>query len=332
MEIHGSQIFLMSWGDGVWRLSSPEDTAWMRANDGLRNLDSLNHMALGGSTLLLAAEYGFFSWSTVEGRWIPAGDALPGDLGMGMRSIAVVGTTLFVTDPYGYLYRGAPAEMGWTWLKLPFRGHKAIVRKDRFLFAAGSTVSNMKYTVFRSEDDGITWRKKAAGLPTDEQLMDGPVPLAKVGDNIFASFRNEGVVYRSADDGETWTPYAGRPEDRFVYIEILEAVGSELLALSDEGLYRLSTGFSSIRPFPGRGRSRFRLREGSRTLQYDFESPGWVRLGLFTAAGRLAIPVFQGLQAGGTRTFPLTPRVRPGSYLLRVETLQGAASHMLRIE
>ncbi len=246
MEILGTQIFLMSWGDGVWRLSGHGDTAWVRVNDGLRNLDSLNHMALSGSTLLLAAEYGFFSWSAAEGRWIPAGEGFPGS---GTGSIAVMGSTLFVTDTDEFLYRGALTATGWTWSKLPFRGGKAIVRKGRTLFAAGSSISSMKYSVFRSEDEGVTWEKKAAGLPADTQLMGGPVPLARVGENLFVSFHDEGIVYRSADDGENWAPYAGRPENRFVYIEILEAVGAELLAMSEEGLYRLSTGFSSIRPF-----------------------------------------------------------------------------------
>lgn len=340
MEMQGSQIFLLTWGDGVWRLASPEDTAWMRVNVGLRNLDSLNHMALSGSTLLLAAEYGFYSWSAGFGGWVPAGEAIPGDMGSGMTTIAVAGTTLFATDTQDQLYRGAPTGQltgtltvtEWTWSKLPFRGGKSVLRKGRYLFAAGSPSSNMKYSVYRSGDDGITWQKKAVGLPTDELLTGGPVPLAKVGENLFATFYNEGIVYRSADDGETWTPYAGRPENRYVYIQVLEAVGSDLLAMSDDGLFRLSTGFSSIRPTSGRGRAHFRLGEGSRSLQFQFESPGWVRLGLFSATGRAAIPVFQGHQAGGTRVFPLTPGMRPGAYLLRVETVQGAASHVLRIK
>ncbi len=332
MEIQDSRIFLMTWGDGVWRLSSPEDTAWVRVNDGLRNLDSLNHMALGGSALLIAAEYGFLSWSPADSRWIQAGGAIWGNQGLGMRNIAAVETSLFATATDGFLYRGSPAGTGWTWSKLPFRGGKSIVRKGRFLFAVGSTPSDSDAFVFRTGDDGITWQAKAADLPASEPLSGGPVLMARVGNALFVSFHDADAFFLSTDDGETWAPFAGGPGNRPLYIEVLEAVGSELLAMSDEGLYRLSTGFSSVRRTTGRESRRFRLRNGSRTLQYRFEAPGWARLNLYTAAGRLEFPVFQGLQPGGTSAFSLASRIRPGTYLLRMEAQHAERSHVLRIE
>ena len=332
MEILGSQIFLMTWGDGVWRLSSPEDTAWKRVNSGLRNTDSLNHMALFRSSLLLAAEYGFFSWSSAEDRWIPAGDTIGGNLGLGARSIAVTETTLFVTAVDGYLYRGAPSGTGWTWSELPLRGGSSIIRIGRFLFAVGRIAIDSKPSVFRSEDNGTTWLEKAASLPTDNQTASGPVLLAKVGANLFASLYDGGMIYLSTDDGETWAPFADRPEGRPAYFNSLGTVGSELFGMSEEGLYRLSTGFSSIRRIPGKEAFRFGFQQGSHTLQYRFDAPGWARLDLITPTGRLAVPVFQGIQTGGTRAFPLTPRVGPGTYLLRLETERAEKSHMLRLE
>lgn len=95
---------------------------------------------------------------------------------------------------------------------------------------AGTASNHQVFGVWRSDDDGATWR--AVGDISTPHAVYG---LFGRDGNLFAGTNNG--VYRSQDKGETWTKLEnGIPGNSYVRRFIAE--GTDLFALADDGIYR----------------------------------------------------------------------------------------------
>jgi photosystem II stability/assembly factor-like uncharacterized protein len=94
--------------------------------------------------------------------------------------------------------------------------------------------------IFFSNDNGNTWTPRSSGLP------DAPVmALLQSGQNLFSGIRDGYGIYKSADQGQTWS-HSGLAK----YVYALSELPGKLLAGANDGVYSstdngISWGISS---------------------------------------------------------------------------------------
>lgn len=163
----------------------------------------------------------------------------------------------------GGIYKSTDAGRSWQILNegLTAQYVERIVihpRQPRIVYAAGCG------GVFKSVDGGRKWRWLRSGFPQPQEYrysapvgalaMDPSNPdvlYAGIGFPRKWSYGN-GVVYKTIDAGESWTPLRGiaqsEPEACFFQIAVRPDRPATLLAATDKGLFRSDDAGASWRP------------------------------------------------------------------------------------
>lgn len=186
-----------------------------------------------GSLLFAATSYDGVYRSTDGGStWSAA------NMGMGpkdVRALAATGTSALIAGShYVGVYRSEDAAASW--------------RKSMTGFPAGSTIDAMLATgtavyagtrdgVYRSKTNGASWQKMPG---TNDTINYGTVRgLCEKNGVIFvgAGIQFYAAVYKSDDEGLTWTrSNAGMPPDQ-TFIFGMAVSGENILAATDDGIY-----------------------------------------------------------------------------------------------
>jgi photosystem II stability/assembly factor-like uncharacterized protein len=186
-----------------------------------------------GSTLFMGTSYDGVYKSTDNGStWTAANE------GMGPKNVrAVISTessSLIAGSHYVGVYRST--DMGTEWIK------------SMSGFPAGSTISTMLSTesgifagtrdgVYRTTDNGASWEELVGDSDTiNYSLVRG---LCAIDRRIFAgtNFQFNATVYKSIDNGTTWTRSGqGLPAD-LTFINGLTVSGNNIIAGTSEGVY-----------------------------------------------------------------------------------------------
>lgn len=196
LAIKDQYIFALIAGSGVF-ISSDNGNSWSQRNNGLTNLDVLC-IAVKGSRIFVGTANGLFSsddngstWNTVLFNGL-ANFSVNG-LGSNTKSIFVLlGSSSYPGDT---LYK---SNDGSTWVKNLFDA------SFNSLGVCGDTVfigSNDGY-LFRSTDNGMNFH--SVDLTGYSDLLDTRT-FTYSGSYLFASGQ-AGMIYKSADNGTTWTP------------------------------------------------------------------------------------------------------------------------------
>jgi photosystem II stability/assembly factor-like uncharacterized protein len=152
-----------------------------------------------------ARTQGLFRLDKASGEWNPVTNGLPDELEV--RCITVRGTdTIYLGTQHGP-YRSTDGGENWVQLTLP--GAETVVWSILALGDKTLFVGAQNTTIYRSDDDGISFRQLEVPTPDGACVMAFPNRVIRMAadpanaDEIYAALEVSGVV-RSLDGGETW--------------------------------------------------------------------------------------------------------------------------------
>jgi photosystem II stability/assembly factor-like uncharacterized protein len=191
-----------------------------------------------GSVLFAGTSYDGVYKSTDMGRtWAPAKE------GMGPKDVRALTVTNFSSliagAHYAGVFRSTNFGANWSRSMSGFPAGSTISG----LFASGSTVLAGTYDgVFRSKDNGLTWKKLTGNSDTVNYAHVRGV--WQKGDTIFEAtiYQFHSTVYRSTDNGVTWEQSGNGISPTEVFINSMIGSGSNVLAGSGHGVYYSSDG------------------------------------------------------------------------------------------
>jgi photosystem II stability/assembly factor-like uncharacterized protein len=208
-----------------------------------------------GDTLFAVTSRGLFTlnpaamtWSFRPGGFSPAPD-LPGDASgfppriRGEMFPGLIADTTFTVLSDSNLFRYEYNGMNWIPWKLANPGLGSL--KEIFLHQGALLVSGAK-GIARSEDKGKTWMKPAmpSGIPTFTSFCErGDTLYAGVSISIPAPL---GGLFRSLDDGTTWTPLE-IPADSQPRVKLPASRKGPLVMVMTDSLYVSTNGGSTWR-------------------------------------------------------------------------------------
>jgi uncharacterized protein (TIGR03437 family) len=216
---------------GLYR-SADSGATWVRTFNGLpQGSEIASFFSSGGAIYAGLYEGGVYRSEDGGANWAAVGANLPAD---SVRSLGADKTGLLAASSTGvsYLQTGAA-----DWQALP----TGIIQSRIQSFAADGArvVVGTASGLFLSNNNGLSWRLAGPSLPR----LSIPA-VAVSGNQLFASAGDEFItrrgVYRSADNGATWTKTStGLPREEF--IRALGVAGGTLYAGVDRRGVFLST-------------------------------------------------------------------------------------------
>ncbi len=225
----GRNLFAAVSPDGLL-VSRDNGVSWKVANSGLPKgiRSEVDHMVANGSNLFIGTLSDGVFLSTNDGAsWRAASSGLPKDAWV--RDLAVSGTNLLAVMGVdgGPLFLST--DNGSNWEAIKWSSDSAnwvdyLVEGSNCLFAV--TFSK----ILRSKDNGVSWELLAP--KTDWGDMGSLVILSSlrmIGTKLFLVTAGPAQIFRSTDNGDTWTPCKpGLPEE--VRVTGLVERGSNLIA------------------------------------------------------------------------------------------------------
>jgi photosystem II stability/assembly factor-like uncharacterized protein len=259
-----SNLYAGTAGFGILR-SNDRGQTWAQAKTGLTN-QQVRTLVLWGQTLYAGAENGGVSLSEDGGMsWVSANTGLPSQSGrsLSINILKVIGNSLYAGTARG-VFRMELRNNSWTpsntGLIMSFQGHE-MTPQVMSLISMGTTIyaGTFEGGVFRSEDDGKSWKQVNTGL-TDKKVQalavmetttpEPPYPLPKGGRGVVVRGTTlyagtwEGGVFRSKDKGDSWTQIntgliaqlGGR--EMIPHVNELTVMGEVLYAGTMAGVFR----------------------------------------------------------------------------------------------
>ena len=150
---------------------------------------------------------GLYHLSPESGEWSSVTGGLPENVEV--RGMAVRGSTLFAGTQFGPC-RSTDVGRSWTLMALP--GTERVVWSIMPVGEATLYVGTQGTSIYKSDDDGETWRLLSVPTPGGMVRMGFPtrvIRLAHDPNTLLAAFSISadslrGSLYRSTDLGETW--------------------------------------------------------------------------------------------------------------------------------
>jgi len=211
LAISGTSFFAGTF-EGVF-LSTDNGTSWTAINSGLPKKLDVSCFAVMGTNVFAGTDYGVFLTANNGSSWKPVNSGLPKD--PYVECLEVMGTNLFAGTWDGVFLS---TDKGKSWIAvnsgLPETGglicDLAVMGTNLFAGMAGgaTTFGFIKGGVFRSTNNGKSWKKVNSGLPDALSIWR----LEVMGTNLFASNANDGI-FRSTNNGKSWEAInSGLPE------------------------------------------------------------------------------------------------------------------------
>ncbi len=325
--------------NGVFR-STDYGTSWVGVNTGpLSGYPSMaiNALAVCGTTMVAGNDNGALRSTDFGAHWLSTN-------AYGVKCLAVSGATLFAGDDKSQGGVFLSTDSGATWsLRNPFFSSwdvSAIATDGSTIFTNGggvvrSTDNGETWTSFgsnpdphvyslamigshlfagtgngvcRSTDQGATWHWVNSNLPTQYEWV---YALAVSGSNIFAGFNNQGGLYLSTNEGNSWSSVATGLVDSS--IATLTVIGNYLFAgMPSGGVWRrpLSDfGISSVAQTSTVNSTQSEIHifpnpfSQSTQINFTSQTAGYAEVSIVNMLGVEVARVFSGELGAGEHSF-----------------------------
>ena len=195
----GTTIFVATSYDGVYK-STNNGLSWGSANEGMGPKDVRSITVTGSSTLLAGSHYaGVYRSIDQAENWYKSMEGFPA--GSSILTLENSESGVYAGTRDG-IYKST--DNGFSWSKLTgesdtinYSDVRGIAISGRDIYAA--CTYHFHATIYKSTDDGATWKRSDNGIPSDAIFLWN---IAKSGENIIAA-TSEGVYY-STDNGQSW--------------------------------------------------------------------------------------------------------------------------------
>ncbi len=241
-----NQIWAGTGGSGVY-VSSDNGSNWTPRNDGLRGY-GIRVLALNASDHLFAGAHcsGIFRSTSNGASWEAMNNGLRYTEILSLASNHATGVTI-AGSHCGGVYRSADNGANWIWAGLPGASVQALTTLANGYFLAGTArifLTETQGDIYRSTDNGVTWARVTPDNDAYFSFAVGPNGEIYAGTGfyrfVFPEIRDYGDIYRSTNNGSTWTRVASDLDD-WVY-GVAVAPDGRVYAGTREGVYRSAGG------------------------------------------------------------------------------------------
>lgn len=241
-----NQIWAGTGGSGVYA-SSDNGSNWTPRNDGLRGY-GIRVLALNASDHLFAGAHcsGIFRSTNNGASWEAMNNGLRYTEILSLSSNHATGVTI-AGSHCGGVYRSTDNGDNWTWAGLPGASVQALITLSNGYFLAGTArifLNETQGDIYRSTDNGVTWAPVTPDNDAYFSFAVGPNGEIYAGTGfyrfVFPEIRDYGDIYRSINNGSTWTRVASDLDD-WVY-GLAVAPDGRVYAGTREGVYRSAGG------------------------------------------------------------------------------------------
>ncbi len=288
MAATATYLFVATTFGSIYRLTR-NTGVWTLINNGLPFAFITSLVVNSVGHLFLGTYAGVFRSINNGDLWEP--------LAAGITSVLI---TSLVLHPLGYLFAGTQ-DAGIFKLDLAQLTWTAVVTGLTTLWITSLTINPLGVLfaatsgggVFRSTDVGLTWAAIIVGLTYLylDQIIFRRIPGIEATGEIYAV--GAGSVFKSADDGDTWTPSNSGINGSQVYVLGADSSGNLFAGTRGGGLYQNGT-VTSIKQLDDNIPNGYNLEQNypnpfnpSTTFNFSISESGFTELKIYNALGEV---------------------------------------------
>ncbi len=253
LAANANTVFAGTWPEGIYRSTGPAD--WQQVS----SQRSVTAMCIGRGNVIASNNDGRVVLSTNNGlNWFQGGNGLPTSLA-GANDMAVMDTTVYITNSYYPLYKSTNGGVDWQPAGDPpgFHTNMSLAVSGSELYLGTSSAG-----IFRTTDGGTSWTAASNGLPSS-----GILDLLAVPPFVFAATYQG--VYMTLNHGANWFAVnAGLPIQD---VRALAAFDGFLFAgVNQGGVWRRLLSEMQYSPGDADGNSTINISDAVYLISYIF--------------------------------------------------------------